>query len=240
MSTTKIKVGDLVTKTKLHRRYWHGAAYELDALGYVHDTTYDKGVKRKKGEVRKYKVLRALPTLDALKEEAREKWFTKTVTDSIEDARTEVETVRDEMVEWRDNLEQSEGLSQTSKADEVRESADSLEYIDIPSEIESPPEWLFAGEDDDGNETHPALMVTLPSYLPTWFSWRCKRKRTGRTARLGDSVCVFNECADAIRGHLDSEACDWSDDQKSEAETLEGSLRELASELEGVECPGMY
>jgi len=236
-----IKAGDVVTRTLLHKRYWHGAAHELEVLKYVHDATYDKDMpEHKRGEARRYKVLRDLPTADALNTEAIAGIYTFTIEEALGDAIGDFEEIKDEMTEWRDNLAQSEGLSQTSKADEVRDAADALEYIDIPSEAEDVPEFLQDQEDAEGNITRPAFRVLLPTNLATWFPWRVRRQRTGRTARLQDASAVFSECADMLKHHMATEGCPWTDQEKTEAGELASSLQSIADELENIECPGMY
>jgi hypothetical protein len=237
----KLVVGDIVTKTKLHKLYWYGAAYELVRCGYAEDLTYaDDAPERKKGEVKKYRVLKELPDNEAFRTEVTEKFFTADVEDWVQQALEEIESIKDEMVDWRDNLESCEGLSQTSKADEVREAADALEYIDIPRDLEDIPDFLQEQDDDDGNVTRPAFKVTLTPMLSTVFSWRSRRNITGRTARLQDSGAMLNMCAEAIREETLEEKCPWTPEQQEEATELANSMEEIASEIEGIDCPGMF
>lgn len=236
-----LKVCDVVTKTKLHKLYWHGAAYELTQCGYVEDLTYsDDAPRRKKGEVKKYKIVKDLPEKAAFGAEVTDRFFVAPIEEWLQDSLSEIECIKDEMTDWRDNLEQNEGLSQTSKADEVREAADALEYIDIPSNVEELPEFLRDQEDDEGNVIRPALRVQMSSMLSTIFSWRSKRNLSGRSARLHDHAAVLSTCAESIREEADNEKCPWTPEQREEAVEIAGSLEDIASELENVECPGMF
>jgi hypothetical protein len=231
-----IEVGSMVTVTMLNKRYWYGAAYELNHLKYVGDSErYDKGF------VRKYKVLRPLPDPTTFAAEVKGALFTMALQDALEQAVAEIEEIKDEMVDWRDNMEQSEGLSQTSKFDDVREAADALESIDMPNEAQDVPDFLQEQEDDDGKATRPAFSVVLPSHLATWFSWRARHKRTGRSARLNDAAAVFELCADALQEALPVNSVSiWTAEQQQAVRDMIGDLREVSSNLEGIDCPGMY
>ena len=165
----KIKVGSIVGKTALHNRYWYGAAHELDRLEYVKQQPSGK-----KGEVTKYKVLKELPSKEEFEKEVREKIFTKGMSEVLQDAVGEIEEIKDKMEQWNDSMQENEGLSQTSKAEEVQNAYDELEYLDL-STLGAPPESL-EGKD-----------VILPTYMPTWFPHRSRRHLTGRNARLSDA-----------------------------------------------------
>ena len=52
-----------------------------------------------------------------------------TIGEAVEFALADLGCLRDEMSEWRDNMGDSEGLSQTEKYQEVEATADALENI---------------------------------------------------------------------------------------------------------------
>jgi hypothetical protein len=57
---------------------------------------------------------------------------------------------------------------------------------------------------------------------------------------LSDAASALEQCADALDEAAKDDNCWWDALQKQEVEELANKLREVSSEVEGVECPGMY
>lgn len=122
-----------------------------------------------------------------------------TVGALVADAISELESLKDEMGEWRDNMEGT-GLENTSKYEQVQEAADTLEsYV---SEIEVP--------------------EALEDVKATWYESVNKNKRRGasRAVRLGNAVSMLQAAAEAL---TDNET-EGAEDLVSEIEELSGNV----------------
>ena len=146
-----------------------------------------------------------------------------TVEGFLEDAMSTVEELRDEMSEWRDNIE--EGFSHTEKYERVSEAADALE-------VEAPEAPSSAEE------------VKCNTTIDT------RRSAGSRTARLANALNLLYAARDAAENHkglLESEQSeeqggenDDLGDEIGDLETFLGEMDDLISQLEGVEFPGMF
>ena len=76
-----------------------------------------------------YKIKKALPSTHDY-DTLREAKYSKTITEALDDANSEVDSLRDEMSEWRDNME--EKFSSTSKYEDVSSVADELDNLNLP------------------------------------------------------------------------------------------------------------
>ena len=109
----------------------------------------------------------------AYKQEKRE----STVGDLVADAVSELESLKDEMSEWRDNMEGT-GLENTSKFEQVSEAAETLEsYV---SEVDVPDE--------------------LSGIAASWFEsvHRNKRRGASRSVRLGNAIAMLEAASEAL------------------------------------------
>ena len=87
-----------------------------------------------------------------------------TISSFLEDAKQEIEELREEMATWRDNMGESEGLAATERYQRVEEAASSLEYADL--ELEAPEE--ISGIEITANEVRkrsPSRQVRLQNAL---------------------------------------------------------------------------
>lgn len=142
----------------------------------------------------------------------------------IEEARGEVQMLAEEMRDWADRMEESDGLAATAKHDEVAEAADALENAvetldNIPDE-----------------KTLLKLAVLLHFCEPRVYG----KRQTPRWMRLEQATARLNAVIDAIDEHkndlndLDNtDVSDALDDIKSELESA-------VDELQNVTFPGMY
>ena len=149
------------------------------------------------------------------------KWGNFKISESIdaafENAKSEVEELYEEMDSWRDNMGNSEGLSQTEKFERVEEAAnsletakDNLEYVDLSG----------LNLDLDNVE----FIETRKRSYPRWV--RC----ANAAVRI-----------EAIREFLQNEVN--KEDNVEIMEKLEeqiGYLEEAFGDLECVEFPGMF
>lgn len=154
------------------------------------------------------------------------------VAAAIPDALSEIESLRDEMQEWADNME--EKLSHTEKYERVREAADALESavtdVDVPE---------FADQ-----------TISCVEMLPG-------RKGLARWKRLSNAVAALSAAKDAMEVQRD-ELREIDDDEvpaevaaligdertpSEAADELDSVIEEvdnIINEAEGVEFPGMF
>ncbi len=231
-----MKVGKVVTKTKLHKEYWYGVSVELTRLGYVF-----RPKSRVKGAVAKYHVQKDLPSAVDLQKEVDSKLHTKSVGSWYEDAKSDLERLRDEMNEWRDAMECSEGLQATEKYSQVEEAVDILENGELPDEV---PESI-----------EPSLIFITPSAFPVSCGYRTRRPQTGRAARCGEICSILeavkdraqeeidnldNIVKDAVEGDLHTEHYREIEAKATALEEFIGEVESVYDEIGNVEFPGMY
>lgn len=144
---------------------------------------------------------------------------------AVADGISECESLRDEMTEWRDNLE--EKLSATQKYSDVSECADAL--------------------DNALNSNQPELPDTFPAGLEdkvTWTEFHTYARAQSRATRLDGAVTGMTAVAEAVEAFLEmhddpSDECYGNTDREA-WETYANEVREIVGEIEGVEFPGMY
>lgn len=188
---------------------------------------------------------------------------TTTIEGAIADAYSELQELRDEMSEWRDNLE--ERFSHTDKYSQVSDAADALDQIaDDAPEVDGPlgditvtashgrkastkspyPRWLRRDNATslmDGAisalEDHIATLDEKITELETAIE-ELEKPTAERTAEIASALADYklNEIS------IDSltELKDQLETEKSTAEELRDQLDSHKSEAEAVEFPGMY
>lgn len=177
----------------------------------------------------------------------REYPVTAVLEGAFEDGRSEVESLKEEMGDWKDSLE-SNSMEHLPKYEEVSECADCLEAaLDILEMIEAPSPL----SDGAANYT------------------RDTRQSAGsRSGRLGNAQNALEAAKSAAEGWLDDNPeltvverdeedednegtlgedetydqadADQRDSDRSEAETFVEQLQEALDELDNVSFPGMY
>jgi hypothetical protein len=156
---------------------------------------------------------------------------TGTISGCIDDARSAVEELKDEMESWRDNME--EKLGHTEKYERVSECADALDSM--LNELEPDvPEWLQEVEVTYTEET--------------------SKRGLSRAARLGNAVSMLEAVTSYLENDEDKlkELAEKAnegkegddkidpDDMQAEAEQLASDLSGPIDEAGGVEFPGMF
>jgi len=227
-----LKIGSVVTKVALQNRYWRGAYHELVCLGYA---LIDGSRSYKRGDRIRFTILGVLPDPADFKKDVDKKLYTRPLGDLLVDAISELESLTEEMGEWRDNMEMG-GLDSTMKFGEVQECADALDYYDVP-------------DPDDLSEAVRAVRITVnPMAMVVSYPYRHKKPRTGRSYRASEVAYIFGIVADALeRDDLPGRA---PDEKKASAgrkrqsidlgEEMAIELRQIADEIGSLDFPGMF
>lgn len=147
---------------------------------------------------------------------------TSTIEGAVDDAMSEAEGLRDELTEWRDNLDGS-NMSHLPKYEEVSEAVDALDCVDNKPEIPN----------------------TLPTGLVDEVKWQTHAKRRqSRADRMGEVTFALQIVAEHIEAFLekneDENAACWKDTSRSDWEQYASDLNDIRDELDGVSFPGMY
>lgn len=148
-----------------------------------------------------------------------------TVQGFVENAMSEIEELASEMIEWRDNLEES--FSQTEKYEQISETADTLENVDTP-------DIPLAVAEVDCETTQDT------------------RTQPTRARRLVNALLLLNAAVDAAgdrRTDIEielQESKDGSDENEAFSDDFEmveqfvDELEETIGELENVEFPRAF
>lgn len=134
--------------------------------------------------------------------------------DLVEEAKSDLEGLKDELQDWYDNL--PEGFQNGGKGDLLNEAINTLDSLSIPDL----PDFLSeAGEGD-----HKFRVVCIPGI-----------DVSSRADRCAEAVSKLNAVATALR-----EAKDFNEEQMEDINSFCDELESAAGEAEGVEFPGMY
>ena len=144
------------------------------------------------------------------------------VADAFSNARSEIEELHGEMESWRDNLDQCEGLNQTSKYEEVDEATN---YLETANDTLSNLELERYGEKIKYAEHRK-------SGYPRWV-------------RLSNAVAALEAIGGWMETYMESirENSKMTDEDQGyidEAEELVSDIQEATGELENVSFPGMF
>jgi hypothetical protein len=163
-----------------------------------------------------YEVVGALPTVEEFKSLLTAA-FTFSVTSVIPDAMSELESLRDELQDWYDNLPES--FQNGDKGDQLQEAISGLDSAITNPDV---PEWL-----------EPVKVFVAPS------------DETSRAHRGGQAAYSLRQAAERLQELLEAyaqqmEGLVLNDEKKDEIEQLVEDLTDAADEAESVEYPGMY
>lgn len=152
---------------------------------------------------------------------------TSTVDGAFEDAKSTIETLRDEMSEWADNMDNA-NLGHTDKFTEVEEARDQLEEAvsSLDIELDLPDELM---------QTEVKYQDPLPY----------GRKPQPRWMQLSGAVAALNAVKDAIeqaKGNSEETDDEDEDDEREEVDfdTPIDAITEAIDYAEAVSFPGMY
>lgn len=158
---------------------------------------------------------------------------TSTVAAAIADGLNEIESLKDEMGEWRDNMSGT-GLENTEKYSMVEEAADTLESAH--SSIES------------GHSSLEGIGVyedILGAAEIKYFEQVNANKRRGcsRSVRLGNAILMINAGLEKIEAYLEENSNTADEAQVEVNDALSSAKSEIEdgiSDAEGVDFPGMF
>jgi hypothetical protein len=159
--------------------------------------------------------------------------YESTVQGAFDDAKSEIESLSEEICEWRDNMEGA-GMESVPKYEEVSEAAEALE------EAYSTLESLDLGELADEAENAP---VTT-----TQDTRKKAMSRAGRAGNAGALLYAAKEALEDFVGRdlsfmkqgLTEEECDALDSAAEEAQSAAEEISIAIDALEGVCFPGMF
>ena len=149
-----------------------------------------------------------------------------TVDDGLDTS--EIESLRDEMREWSDNMGGT-ALENTEKYQAVDEAANTLDGVD---EIDFDDLWK-AIEDSE-----PLTGEDLKSleYEVTIFKVRSRRQHPSRAYRLSNTISILNGALGALSLAIE----EYSDDEVGEVKRAIEEIESKVQELDSIEFPGMY
>lgn len=189
----------------------------LQRLNYLADKPVRKGAST-------YKILKKdwPDTVSILTSEFIKKFRTTSPSNLFNEAKNDIESLSEELSEWRDSMGENEGLAQTDKYERVEEAADTLENVvglldDIGDEIDAL----------DDVEVYANIPYTLPYDI---FKGAAATSRSRRTANASSML-------DALYGRLETVGSDFDADTLSE---IIEALSEAIDELDTIDYPGMY
>ena len=164
-----------------------------------------------------FEIVEPLPTVEAF-QDIQKSAFTQPIDSVIEGAKGELESLRDELQEWYDNL--PEQFQSGSKGDELQEAIDALESS-LNSELDVP-EWLNA-----------VLVFAVPG------------DGNSRSDRGGQAAYELRQASERLDELLEEgaklpEGLTLDADKRGEIEQLRDDLSNAADEADGVNFPGMY
>src|SRR6266700_196746 len=113
---------------------------------------------------------------------------TKTIEALLTEARDEIESLKTEMEQWRDNLDDNEGLRNTQKYEQVDEAAETLDraYEEIESAVRQLlEEGLLTGQQFDNSLTVSYVKPYGRMSFPRW-------------ARLGYSIAYLHKAKEFL------------------------------------------
>jgi chromosome segregation ATPase len=135
---------------------------------------------------------------------------------ALGEAFSEIESLRDEMEEWKSSLEGT-NFEQTERYSRIEEAQDTL---------------------DDALNSQPDVPDSLAGLEVEWHEGVKKSKRRGpsRAARLGNASNAIGAVIDLLTDK-DSEDPDAGADETT---SLLSQLEEIRDNIDGVEFPGMF
>ena len=130
--------------------------------------------REKRGERRSYDIIKELPSTEVYKE-LLDKKYTITLDQLLSDALGEIESLKDEIQEWYDNL--PEAFQQNDKGEQLQECIDQFDSLSLPS---------VPGEKDIEHK----LLLDEVIFLPA--------KHGSRSERLAEAVRKLEFVAEFI------------------------------------------
>ena len=140
---------------------------------------------------------------------------------------SEIESLRDEMQEWVDNMSGT-ALENTSRYQMAEEAASQLDRVD---EIRFDDIW-----DTVNNSECPTEDLKNLEYEGVIFKVKSRRQSPSRAYRLSNAISVINGALERLRDFLEP----YTDDEVGEVRKAIDEVESVVQDLDGVEFPGMY
>jgi hypothetical protein len=171
---------EVITKAVLTKRYGTGHATTVLSLKL-------KALPRVKGQQTKFEVIEPLPSKEEFLELQRAK-FTSPLGELVSDAFSELESLKDELQDWYDNLPES--FQNGDKGSELQDAVSNLENLSEPS----------IGE----------VLAGVPVfYLPPV-------EINSRSDRCADAAGRLRACVDALEGEENAKQLEGASDLADE------------------------
>lgn len=140
---------------------------------------------------------------------------------------TDIEELKDEMVEWRDNMDGA-NMSHLPKYDEVSEAADTLENAEL--------ERAVSDLEEIKDEAFAALLETKVTYqyYPT------AGRSMSRQDRLSDAVEDVRRGYERLSEFVDDLTVAMPADVRQDAREALDEIESQLNDLENVSFPGMF
>ena len=149
-----------------------------------------------------------------------------TVDDGLDTS--EIESLRDEMQEWVDNMGGT-ALENTSRYQMASDAVDTLSRVD---DIRFDDIWDAVGN------TKSLTVEGLKDleYEVTIFKVKSRRQHPSRAYRLSNAISAINGALECLREFLER----WTDNDVGEIRAAIDEVESAVEELDGAEFPGMY
>jgi len=163
-----------------------------------------------------------------------------TLADAIANGYSEIQQLRDEMNEWKDNLENG-NLGHTDKFSRVEECAEALD----------------SEADNEPSEELPADLVLKEVSVSVQVNRR-KNKGPSRAVRCSNACAYLQVVCDELEGIMEDlptepeeddegritpeaeKAAEEAQEEKDTLEEIRDHLQSTIEAVEGIEFPGMY
>jgi hypothetical protein len=136
----------------------------------------------------------------------------KTISEAFEEAKSEIQSLSEEMRHWEESMSSSDGLSATQKYETVSEAADSLENADLEFEI------------PDSIKNIRIMYLQISRY---------GRYKYPRWIRLSNVITFLNTIVDELEK-------DEKEDTPEGVTDFIDSVHSVIDEIENIEFSGMY
>ncbi len=213
MTIKPFKKGERVAAATITRRHGKHAIRALMAEGFIDSAESSRSMYRKKGAKQAFTVVKVFPTdVSACITEH----FRVPVIRALDDAFSEIESLKEELQEWYDNLPES--FQNGDKGDALQSAISELEGVDD----------FRSGYKDAEIER---LFKTMPGIV-VWPSSGPSRS---------DRCCSAANAFQAVKKAIDNNIvlADKPDDEKT-LESFSSYLDDTVQTLQSVDFPGMY
>jgi len=148
------------------------------------------------------------------------------IADAFDNGKSEIESLKEEIESWAENLEGNEGLSQTEKCQQVRDCADLLETA-----MQSLEEAESSITEDAIKKKYEAVEIEYTEMVPY------KGRGFPRWMRSNNAVTAL----EAVRDKIESDTKDEKDVAvKNTMESILESIDSAIGELSNADYPGMF